>query len=673
MRLRTRSSGTVPRLFFGVSLLLAATLLPALFVSTLAAVGAAQEPEQPAAPPELPEVEETTVVGDTPQADNPNQGANEPITTTTPTRSETPIAEVGSSVTVITREQIERSGFTNVADVLRGVPGVDVVQQALPGLDVVQQGGPGRLTTVFIRGANSQQTKVLLDGIPLNDPSNASRLFDFANLTTDNIERIEVLRGPQSTLYGSDAIGGVINIITARGEGPLTVRGSTMGGSFGTTNGVANVSGGTDLYNYSFGMSFFNNDGFSAAAKQLGNHEKDGYRNTTFSGRFGLTPFEAFEVDYIFRYIDANAEVDDFDFATGLPVDNFYRHNLTESFFQRVQLRSVLFDGMIEAKAGFNLTNYNRFDTDPGPFVPEQFKGQTRMFDAQVNTLVSENNTFTVGTDYQNEDAMSTFDPMASQNLAGFYALDKFSFGDRWFATAGYRFDEQSVAGSAETYRFTNAIDVWETGTTFRGSIGTGFRAPALAENLFAFGNRNLRPETSKGWDVGIEQALLDGDVTFMATYFRNDFRNLIVFDLDTFLLENIGVALASGVEFSSLVHLTDTTSVVGTYTYTETRDRDTGEELLRRPKNKASIGIVQYFDNNRAALSMNVLIVGRRRDTVRELSGYTVAYMNGYYNLNDYWQLYGRVDNVFDEYYEEVAGFGVANLSAYGGVRLVW
>ncbi len=656
-----------------VPVTLAATLIHCL----LAAQAWAQDPAPPTTPPEIPEVEETTVVGDTPQPVNPpnDPGQAQPpnITTTTPDRSTTPVSEVGSSVTVITREQIERSGFTNAADVLRGVPGVDVVQQALPGLDVVQQGGPGRITTVFIRGANSQQTKVLLDGIPVNDPSNASRLFDFANLTTDNIERIEVLRGPQSTLYGSDAIGGVINIITARGSGPLKIRANTMGGSFGTTNQVANISGGTDLYNYSFGMSFFNNDGFSSAAKQLGNRERDGFNNKTYSGRFGITPAEEFEVDYIFRYIDADADVDDFDFITGLPFDNFGRRNLTESFFQRVQLRSVLFEGMIEAKAGFNLTNYNRFDTDPGMFVPEQFKGQTRMFDAQVNLQVSDNNTFTVGTDYLNEDALSSFNPMVSQNLAGFYALEKFSVGDRWFSTLGYRFDEQSAAGSAETYRFTNAIDVWETGTTFRGSIGTGFRAPALAENLFAFGNPALRPETSKGWDVGVEQSILDGDVTVMATYFRNDFRNLIIFDLDTFLLENVGNALSSGLEFSSIVHLTDSTSLVGTYTLTDTLDRDTGLELLRRPRNKGSVGIVQYFGEDRAALSMNVLMVGQRRDTRRELTGYTVAYMNGYYNLNDYWQLFGRVDNVFDEYYEEVAGFGVANLSAYAGLRLVW
>ena len=163
-----------------------------------------------------------------------------------PTRTPQPAATTASSVTVITREQIERSGQTNVAEVLRGTLGVDVVRQ----------GGPGGLTSVFLRGANSQHTKVLLDGISLNDPSNASRLFDFSTLTTDNIERIEVLRGPQSMAYGSDAIGGVINIISRRGQGPLSVRAGGLGGSFKTGQTSVNVQAGDDNAYYSVTGSF---------------------------------------------------------------------------------------------------------------------------------------------------------------------------------------------------------------------------------------------------------------------------------------------------------------------------------------------------------------------------------------------------------------------------------
>ena len=205
--------------------------------------------------PELPE----TVVRGRPEPFPANSLEGE--TVVTPTRTETPASEVGSSFSVVTQQEIQASGLTNAGEILRDVVGVDVVRQ----------GGPGSLQSVFIRGANSQQTKVLLDGIPINDPSNATRGFDFSTLDVENIERIEVLRGPQSLLYGSDAIGGVINIITRRGYGPLSVHATGRGGTFGTSRESLTISGGNDRVYYSFGGAFSDTAGVSQAARRLGN------------------------------------------------------------------------------------------------------------------------------------------------------------------------------------------------------------------------------------------------------------------------------------------------------------------------------------------------------------------------------------------------------------------
>jgi vitamin B12 transporter len=436
----------------------------------LAATSAAQDPDAASGQPPLEELPETTVVGQ-PDPSAASDAGRASETVVTPTRTETDTSRVGSSLTVVTREQILQSGQTSVLEVLRSVPG----------LNVVQQGAPGGLTSIFMRGANSQQTKVLLDGIPLNDPSNASRLFDFSTLTVDNIERIEVLRGPQSTLYGSDAIGGVINIITVRGEGPLAVRASVLGGSFGTHREGASASGGKGPWHYAFGASYLDSDGFSSAAEWLGNTEDDGYENATFSGRFGFVPGELIDLDYVFRYTDADAEIDDFDFFTGLPIDNFRRRNLTDQFFQRVQLTSALWDGMVESIVGYSLTDYERIDTDSGPFLDPLFLGQARKVDWQGNVLLMEDNTFTLGVDYYQEEASTTTVPELAQNLASVYLQDQIGIGDRWFTTIGFRWDDHNRAGNAQTYRFTTVYQLWETDTAFRGTIGTGFRAPSLA------------------------------------------------------------------------------------------------------------------------------------------------------------------------------------------------
>ncbi|HTN75471.1 MAG TPA: TonB-dependent receptor [Pirellulaceae bacterium] len=588
----------------------------------------------------------------------------------TPTRTPTLIGKTGTALTVITQQDIANSEMSSVAEVLRGKTG----------LDVVRSGGPGGQTSVFLRGANSQQTKVLLDGIPMNDPSNATRGFDFSSLDVENIERIEVLRGPQSLLYGSDAIGGVVNVITKRGNGPTTATVSGMGGSFGTYRTAANVSGGDDLKYFSLGGSYLATDGISAASKYNGNTENDGFKNGTLSGRFGITPSDQVNIDYVFRYTDADAKVDSFDFATGLPFDNFTERNLLNAFYNRVQMQSLFLDGGIEQIVGFSLTDYHRRDTDPGPYVSPVFDGQSRTVDWQLNCLLTETNTFTVGAQYYAEDASPTSFPaatpdlQASQYTKGLFLQDQWQIRDNWYASVGVRWDDNSRAGPAQTYRANSLYTIEEVNGDIHGSIGTGFRAPALAENLFQYGNPNLLPERSKGWDYGYTQRLFDNRFSIDATYFRNDFQDLIIFDYNTFALENIGLSRAMGVELTGNWQVVENTRLYSNYTLTNTLDLETDQPLLRRPRNKATVGIDQYLLERQLRIGAYMLYVGDRLDTQdRVLNEYAVVNLNSSYYFSPRAELFARMDNVFNERYEEVAGYGVPGVAGYAGMNLTW
>ncbi len=611
----------------------------------------------------LPELPETVVRG------RPDAFPAQPLpdnVVLSATRTELPTSEVGSSVTVLTESEIRQSGRANVAQLLREVVGTDVVRQ----------GGPGGVTSIFLRGTNSQHTKVLLDGIPINDPSNATRGFDFSTLDVENIERIEVLRGPQSVLYGSDAIGGVINIVTKRGEGPLTLRASGRGGTFGTVRQTLQVSGGGERLYYSFGGAYSDTAGVSQAAKWLGNSERDGYSNGTLSGRFGWNVTDQLNVDYVFRWADVDAQADDYDFVTGLPVDNLLRRNLSRTFYNRVQVQSLAWNGGVEQIVGFSLADYSRDDTAPDPpgVVPAYFDGQTRVVDYQANLLLAENNTLTAGAKYLQEEASSEFQSRLAQTNTGVFVMDAFSLSDRWFATVGARWDDWNTAGTANTYRVTNLFRVEETGTAYHGSIGTGFRAPSLAENLFQFGNPDLLPERSKGWDVGVEQTFLDGRLLIDVTYFRNDLTNLIVFDFNSFSLENVGQARSTGVECVATWRPRQSTVVRANYTYTDTTNLDLGQQLLRRPRNKASLSIGQAFLQDRARVEMDMLFVGNRLDT-RDvtLQNYFIVNLGGTYDLNDHWTLFLRSANLLDEQYEEVNGYGTPGFAVYGGLDFLW
>jgi vitamin B12 transporter len=586
---------------------------------------------------------------------------------TTATRNEVPPDEVASSVTVITAEEIERKQYRLVSEALRDVPG----------LDVRRNGGPGTNTSIFIRGADSDHTLVLLDGIELNDPSSPSRVPFLNHLTTDAVERIEIVRGPQSSLYGADAIGGVVHIITKRGDGPLSASGEAEGGSYSTARGSATLAGTRAGFAYALTGSHFSTEGFSASSAGT---ERDGYRNTTGSGRWGFTSGGPFGADASVRFTDARVEFDGFSSEEG-------HHTDARQILAQLTPHLSLFEGRWKQELALRTAHHTR---DTASSSPTEVDGTFYAIDWKHELHVLEGHLVTLGLEREWEEAeFDTFDD--SRHTLALYFQDRITWGERLFGTLGLRFDDPSDFDSHITYRATGGVRIRELHTVVRSSFGTGFKAPSLSQldsRAFA-GNPDLHPEESLGLDVGIETAFWRDRALATATFFYNDVDELIVgvFDPTTgsFLNFNVDRAKTLGVEVCIRIDLLPALHLAGNYTYTDTEARGTpagfgleeGGPLLRRPKHKASVDLFWSFLDERGELGASILYVGRRRDLdpvtfdAVIADDYVTLDLNGRFRITRWLEAFGRIENVLDEGYEDVLGFNAPGLSAWGGIRL--
>lgn len=608
--------------------------------------------------------------------------------TVTATRLETPLKEIASSITVITREDMERMKKTTVLEVL----------QEIIGLSVIQNGPSGGAGSLFLRGGNSEHTLILMDGVELNDPISPSRSLDLAHLTLDNIERIEILRGPQSTLYGSDALSGVVNIITQKGHGPLKITFSGLGGSYGTLFNQANINGGNQKIHYSLGAAYLQSNGFSAASSNYeGNKEKDGYRNLSFCGRFGIRFTDYLDLDLIFRAKETKADIDNFGGAFGDDPNNVQNYS---SLFLKGEVRTLLINNQWEQKMAFSLVDYDRNHqnlTDPAhPFDSEEgfFKSRIFKVDWQNNLFLHETNTLTLGFEYQQERGQSEYlsegiwgpfssiFPLKKASTASLYFQDQVRLEDRLFATAGARFDVHSQFGTSMTVRLAPAYFIKKTQTRLKATYGTGFKSPSLYQ-LYApetligpIGNKNLKPEKSAGWDAGIEQLFFQGKVLFGVTYFKNSYKELIQFDFVRGY-SNIGRAESKGVEIFFQAQPHKNTIIKAAYTRTETRDKDSGIPLVRRPKDKFSTSLDYQLTKN-GHIHLSLLHTGERWDTdfsswpyadVR-LPEYTLLNAAFSYDVIKNIQVFLRLDNILNTEFEMVKGYGTPGISFYGGIH---
>ena len=602
------------------------------------------------------------------------------------TRVPTSSIQLASSFTLFSHSEIVNSQKLNVIDLLREAPG----------LSVTQAGGMGTMSNVFIRGANPYHTLVILDGAVVNDPSTPSGAFDFSSLTTDNIERIEIVRGPQSTLYGSDAIAGIINIFTQRPAEGFKVRLNAETGSNNLYKGDLSALGSLGKLGYSLSYLKLKTDGVSAASSKYGNTEKDGFENNVFTANLNYSVLENITAGLIYRYTKSNGGLDQ---NEKLGDDPNFTMNFEENLV-RGSVRGEFYKGKWEWEAGIaNVRKITHIDDGKDTAHPDMsstsFTNGTRTKLDWMNTLnLIENNKITIGFETETERANSNYfsesmwgpynTEFAEQSLrtTGLFAQDQFSYAGRFFGTAGVRYDKNERFGGEFTFRIAPAYVINSTGTKLKATYGTGFKAPSLYY-LFdpMYGNRDLKPEKSEGWDAGIEQFLFNYRLSLGVTYFRINFDDMFGMDKN-YKTINVAKARTEGIEFT-VYYNAEKFKVNANYTYTNAVDKSTGSAeyglpLIRRPKHKAVLEI-DYAPMADLNINSSVVYTGAREDKDFSaypaarvtLPDYTLFNIAASYKISRFFSVNASLENVFDKYYEDVLYYGTLGRNFTVGVSI--
>jgi vitamin B12 transporter len=600
-------------------------------------------------------------------------GNQEPETVVvTATRIPTPELQIANSITVITADDIAAQDLTTLPDVL----------QDAPGLNIVQTGGPGGLTDVYMRGTNSNHVKVLVDGIDVSDPSSVDDSFDFGQFLAPDIARIEILRGPQSGLYGSDAIGGVINIITKSGEGPAQFTASVEGGSFDTFNQMGGVSGSEGAFHYVADIEHFYSGATPVTPLNLlapGEvRNDDRYDNVTASTKLGYDVTDNFDLGFVGRYTNSYLNFTGDNYTTGYP-DATQSVSSVLEYFTRATAHLVLFGGFFEQTLGLAYSSTSSNDLSPD-FGPSPYAGDRVKVDWQGNLRFSDDEIVVIGAEHERDEIRVPLS--AGIDIDSGYAELQSTLTQDLFNSIALRYDSNDHFGDKLTFREAPAYVIEATGTKLKASVGTGFKAPTLSE-LYQnfpsddfFANPHLKPESSIGYDAGFEQSLFANLVQFGATYFRNDIKNLIDDNATYTSWANVGKAETDGVEAFIAYQPIQTVNLRADYTYTEANDEVAHLELLRRPKHKVSVD-ARWQATSAVSLDANVLYVsswidGNREFTIPRLiaPGYTTTNVSVNYDINDTFTVYGRIANLFDEHYQDPDGFLRPGRGFYAGLK---
>jgi vitamin B12 transporter len=566
---------------------------------------------------------------------------------------------VSSAITVLRGADLEVQGIRTVAEALETVPGAHVAES----------GSFGGQTSLFVRGGESDYTKILVDGVPLNQAGGA---IDLAHLTTDNVDRIEIVRGPVSVLYGSDAVTGVVQIFTRTGRGPAQLGAEVHAGTYGSTDGALDVAGGTDVVGYSARVSRFSSDGLYSYNNQ--------YRNTVASVRITLKPDTRTDASLSYRYGD-----DRYHFPTDFtsaPSDSNQRSaergpllSLSVGRFVAPHLQARVNVAVREARLFYN-------DEPDSPGQSGTFWSRDYLRRSTIGGVVTwrdEKISVISGMEYEDErqrgaseysDSFGTF-PNPPVNVQrhniGYLTQALIQLGPTAL-TLGGRWDDNSEFGGHGTYR-VGAVYRFAAGTRFKASTGTGFKEPSFFENFatgYVRGNPHLKPERSFSWEVGVERGPL------AVTYFDQRFRDLIAYSSiplppDSVNYANVGAALANGVEARVGGGLKTRIRFSLSYTFLHTRVQKadstdpvfvTGKPLVRRPAH--TIAPQLFATLGRASVTVGALWVGKRDDIGAQrvtMSSYTRISLAAEYPLGHV-TLSGRVDNVFDDHHQEINGY---------------
>jgi vitamin B12 transporter len=621
-------------------------------------------------------------------ANDSHAGDNVEDVVVTANRIEQQASRVGDSVTVISAKEQRRSQKTAVSDLIAMTPGVTVTRN----------GGIGGATSVRIRGAETDQTVVLIDGVKLNDPSNASGGYNFANLIASEYSHIEVLRGPQSTLWGSQAIGGVVHIVTPVPDGPLAGSISAEGGTHDSALVRAYAQAGDERFAWRVAGGYLTSDGISAFARNQGGRESDGYRNVGFNARGIFHISDNVSAEVRSTWSDGRTEFDGFP-PPAFSFADTPEYGTTEELLSYAGLNISAFDGRFENRIGFAYTDTDRHNTDPTSLVPTTFdaSGHNKRWEYQGTLHFTEQLIGIVGLESERSEMTSVspteFEPNPvpigdDVQIDSIYAQLTATPFDALTVSAGVRHDDHDTFGGYTTSRASAAWSVAQS-TILRASYGEGFKAPTLYQLYSQYGNVSLDPEEAESWDAGVEQRFFDDKVTVTATYFNRDTSNMIDF-VSCFgesspecaakpngYYENVQKTNAKGVELSLATQLTEQLAFSANYTSMDAENtaRGTpnfGRSLARRPKETANAQ-VSYDWLIGLTTTVAVQHAGRSFDTASNsyvMDGYTLVDFRASYAVTDSLEVYGRVENAFNEDYENTRRYGVLGRTFFGGVR---
>jgi vitamin B12 transporter len=582
------------------------------------------------------------------------------------TRTDIPLDQSPASVSLISSDDLEQKQIERVSDALREVPG----------LNVVQTGTPGQLTSVFMRGLPSEDMQVLLDGIPINQ--GLAGQFDFANLTTDDIDRIEVARGPQSTVYGPRALAGVVQIFTKQGSGKPGFTFSSEGGSYDTFRESLESDGKLGEFDYSIGASRLDTDNA---------RPNNNYRNSSGIADVGWSPNEQLRIGSLFVYSLSDTGNPN-TISNPKPIDHFltekwfiaphvdlrlgdwWEHKFIFDYDQERQVNNPNQDGFVgPTRALFERTTVDyQNDLRPtswltltsGFFYNRLNAGQERPFVSQASGR------------------QPTFISDHTQEVAGFLQatvnIDNFIF------VAGGRLDNFNQFGDVWTYRFAGSYKIDKTNTTLHSSVATGFSPPSSQDKIFGM-NFGLRPEKDLGWDIGIEQRLWENRVRIGATYFHNDLSNVIGFN-GQFQTLNLGAAETQGLEMELRAQPIADLTFTASYTYLDAEKTSSadisqpqGARLPRRPRNEVYVS-GSYLWWNKLRTTIAAKFVNAREEINFggpnfDIEDYSFVNIAAEYEVNPHMSIFVRIDNLTNEHYAEVFGFPALGRAIYGGMKV--
>jgi vitamin B12 transporter len=583
------------------------------------------------------------------------------------TRFDIPLDQSPASASVITSEDLEQKQIERVSDALREVPGVSVVQT----------GTAGQLTSVFMRGLPSEDMQVLLDGIPINQ--GLSGAMNFADFTTDDIDRIEVVRGPQSTIYGPRALAGVIQIFTKQGTGTPGAMVATQGGSYDTFREWGQSDGKIDDFDYSIAGSRLDTDNA---------RPNNNYRNSAGIADVGWSPDDQLRIGSLFTYSVSDTGNPNTIFDPR-PIDHFlterwligphidwkpsdwWDHKFIFSYDHERQINDPNQDGFVgPTRALFERTQIDyQNDLRPtswltltsGFFYSRVNAGQERPFVSQAFG------------------PQPTFISDHTQEVAGFVQATLTPIENLIFV-AGGRLDHFNEFGSVWTYRVAGSYKIDKTNTTLHSSVATGFSPPSSQDKIFG-NNPNLDPEKDFGWDIGVRQELWENRVSVDLTYFHNDLSNVIGFN-GLFQTLNLGAAETQGLEAALRAQPIPNLVFTASYTYLDAEKTSSadisqpqGARLPRRPRNEVYVS-ASYLWWKKLRTVVEAKFVNAREELNFggpnfDIEDYSFVNIAAEYDVNPHLSIFGRIDNLANEHYSEVFGFPALGRAAYGGLKL--